>query len=182
MTIPSSSSHTYGRQNANLQRPSTLGGLEAEGEASLDRHEYSPNLTTPADNVLEVTPTFRDTLQRLLPKESSIMRSIEARVPRSVFINVDEPQGVELEPSNWKNHIHKAHAGGSALIIQDINVTWADLLISDFADSLSDAFFAEHMIRVDSSLIVGKTALEALADLEELGACLRQHGGGAALD
>lgn len=76
----------------------------------------------------------------------------------------------------------KTHAGGSALIVQDIDVEWADLLLCDSADSLAHTFFAKHMRRLDRFSIVGKTTPEALVNLEELGASLRHHCGGAALD
>lgn len=113
------------------------------------------------------------------------MQSIYARAPKNVFISVDEPQGVEFELSDWTyamDHLNKTRAGGSALIIQDVDVAWADRLLVEFPDSLSDAFFAKHMIRLDSCSIVGKTAQEASINLKELRASLNRHWSSTVLD
>lgn len=80
------------------------------------------------------------------------------------------------------DHLNKTRAGGSALIIQDVDVAWADRLLVEFSDSLPEAFFAKHMIRLDSSSIVGNTAREALIKLEKLSESLSQHWGGTTLD
>lgn len=97
--------------------------------------------------------------------ESPIMRFISAREPRNIFVNANRSQGAELDFLNWSNHIHEAPPDGSALIIQDIDIQWADSL---FSNSLSPAFFAKHMIRLDSSMISGKTASKASLKLEGL--------------
>lgn len=131
----------------------------------------------PAGNALQVAPTLSATLRGLISTESSTTCSEEARGPRNVFIHVDEPQGVELELWNWRKHINKTHAGGSALIIQDIDIIWADQFLAWFAGSLSPTFFANHMARLDSSSTPDETVPQVSENFERLRASLKQYYG-----
>lgn len=150
--------------------------------AVVERRELAPrDVATPTGEPPRVTTpqrrqgTVDATIKRLIPMESSIMRSIFTREPRNIFINANQPQGAELDLLDLSSHIRQAPPGGSALIIQDINIEWADFLLSRFPDSLSPAFFAKHMIRLDSSMISGKTASKASEKLEGLKAALSEH-------
>ena len=110
------------------------------------------------------------------------MRSILAREPRSLFVNGNQPQGIELSPTDLSAYTEKMPVGGSALIIQDVNIRWADALLSNFTESLSTKFFAKHMLRLDSSSISGETAIEASMHLKDLRTKLRQHCPGTLLE
>lgn len=126
--------------------------------------------------------TVQATLERLLPEDSSIMRSILAREPRNLFVNGNQPQGIELSFTDFSRYTNETPAGGSALIIQDVNIGWADFLLSQFDTSLSTTFFAKHMFRLDSSSISGETANEASMNLKSLRTMLRLHCPGTLLE
>lgn len=175
-------SQAYGRENADLQRSSRLERRRSGARHSLDSHEHIPgNMARQAGNAPPAAPpvpqqeSFRTTLQRQLPTDSPLMSSITARRSLNVFIGADRPQGLHLHPRWGTEYANDLPKGGSALIIQDINITWADRLLTEFPRALSHGFFAKHMVRLDSHSISGKTAYEAATDLEHLRASLQRH-------
>ena len=94
--------------------------------AVVERRELAPrDVATPTGEPPRVTTpqrrqgTVDATIKRLIPMESSIMRSISTREPRNIFINANQPQGAELDLLDLSSHIRQAPPGGSALIIQD---------------------------------------------------------------
>jgi hypothetical protein len=69
------------------------------------------------------------------------------------LINQDHPEGKELQRTTMRREIKNPPPGGSALIIQDIDIKWADTLVNRSHTPISPAFFARHMIRLESQKI-----------------------------
>lgn len=104
-----------------------------------------------------VSLSFADELSAYIPKESVLMRSIRDRKPQGLFVAERYPIGCKIHGLGndiLQDLLADSNAStGGALIIQDINQDWAEILRSEFPDSVHTTFLAEHMVRLDEDSI-----------------------------
>ena len=100
-----------------------------------------------------VDASFTDELSAYIPKDSVLMRSIRDRKPKGLFITERYPVGCQIQ--NLEGDLLQQLLAdsnlltGGALIIQDINQDWAEILRSEFPETVHTTFLAEHMSRLD---------------------------------
>jgi hypothetical protein len=94
-----------------------------------------------------------DMIRYCTNRATSVFSAIANREPRSLLINQDYPEGKELQQTTMHIEIENPPPGGSVLIIQDIDIKWADTLLNRSDTPISPAFFARHMIRLESQNI-----------------------------
>ena len=109
--------------------------------------------------------SFADGLSAYIPVETVLMRSIRERIPQSLFVNERYSSGCAIHDLNGgvlqDLYAKSASPTGGALIVQDINQEWAEILHAGFPESVHPTFLAEHMIRLDDTSATD-TALEQL--------------------
>ena len=114
--------------------------------------------------------SFTDELSAYIPKDSILMRSIRNRKPQGLFVTERYPAGCKirsLENGLLQDMLDDSNSStGGALIIQDVNQDWAEILRSEFPESVHTTFLAEHMIRLDVNSIT-EASLSRLG--EEIG-------------
>lgn len=114
--------------------------------------------TSEMDDKDKSSPTnisFADDLDEYISEDSVLRRSIRQRTPDGLLINEHYASGCKIDrlsPSFLEDVRADSMAlGGTALIIQDINQDWAQVLLSKFPMTVHSAFLAEHMTRIDSA-------------------------------
>jgi hypothetical protein len=109
---------------------------------------------------VEKSDSFIDELSAYIPKDSALMRSIRDRKPQGLLINERYPVGCKIDDLSGgllQDLVADSKSPmGGALIIQDINQDWAEIVRSEFPKSVHTTFLAEHMVRLD-----GKSITEA---------------------
>jgi hypothetical protein len=122
------------------------------------------------NNAGAVKKSLVDTLKELIPERSVLMRSIQKRVSSAVWMIDKDPRddrissAMETEPGGSQtNHCKSLQelenfirtcstvSGAVALIVEDIDLQWAQPILSRFPESVSPAFLAQHMVRLDST-------------------------------
>lgn len=126
-----------------------------DGEKSVTSDDSEENKIGQEHKSVDVS--FIDELSAYIPKESVLMRSIRDRKPQGLFVAERYPIGCKirgLENDILQDLLADSNAStGGALIIQDINNDWAEILHSEFPESVHTTFLAEHMIRLDEDSI-----------------------------
>lgn len=126
-----------------------------DGESSVETNNSEEN-----DKGLEhesVGLSFTDEISAYIPKDSVLMRSMRNRKPEGLFVNERYLAGCKinaLEDGVLQDLLADSNSStGGALIIQDVNPDWAEILHSEFPKSAHTTFFAEHMVRLDDESI-----------------------------
>ena len=134
------------------------------GEDSVETNAHQENAKGERDGVEK---SFADALHAYIPEDSILMRSIRDRKPHAQFISERYPVGChvnDLEDCALRELLVESELyNGGALIIQDVNRDWAEILRSEFPESVYTTFLAEHMIRLDAA----STTDAALEQLEK---------------
>jgi hypothetical protein len=101
--------------------------------------------------------SFTEELSAYIPKDSILMRSIRDRKPEGLLFNERYTVGCkihDLEGGVLQDMLESSKfSTGGALIIQDINQHWAEMLRSEFPGSARTTFLAEHMVRLDAESV-----------------------------
>jgi hypothetical protein len=110
--------------------------------------------------------SFTEELSAYVPKDSILMRSIRDRKPQGLLFNERYTVGCkihDLEGGILQDMLESSKfSTGGALIIQDINQQWAEILHTQFPASARTTFLAEHMVRLDAESVTE-------ADMRQLG-------------
>jgi hypothetical protein len=113
--------------------------------------------------------SFTDELSAYIPKESVLMRSMRNRKSEGLFVSERYPVGCKidsLEDVLLQDLLADSSSStGGALIIQDINQDWAEILHSEFPKSAHTTFFAEHMVRLDGVSITDASMKQLAKDI-----------------
>lgn len=115
--------------------------------------------------------SFADDLDQYMPKDSILRRSIRERRPDGLLIDEHYASGCKIDRLSL-SFLEGVRAdatlmSGTALIIQDINQDWAQVLLSKFPRSIHSAFLAEHMIRIDSALATDEAIEQLRKDISK---------------
>jgi hypothetical protein len=101
--------------------------------------------------------SFTEELSAYIPKDSVLMRSIRDRKTQGLFFSERYSVGCkiqDLEGDLLQDLLADSNSStGGALIVQDINQDWAEILRSEFPRAARTTFLAEHMLRLDESSV-----------------------------
>ena len=124
------------------------------------------------DNAGVAEIPFAETLRKLIPEDSLLMHSIKERKSSAVFIHegslkgkglASVPESNVIEYQQQHNKLldstrlceiisaHRLQSGSSVWIMEDINLEWAQVMLSEFPGTLNQTFLAQHMIRLNST-------------------------------
>jgi hypothetical protein len=111
--------------------------------------------------------SFVEALREYMPEESGLMRCIKRRQTRAWLMDGKSFPTTTISLSNLGTrlgelHTQPARANDCVLVLEDINPSWAQKLLSEFPQSVHHMFLAQNMMRFDS----GSVTDEAIKTLE----------------
>lgn len=119
-----------------------------------------------------VDGSFTEELSAYIPKDSVLMRSIRNRKTQGLFFSERYPVGCkihDLEGGLLQDLLIDSNSStGGALIIQDINQDWAEILRSEFPESARTTFIAEHMVRLDGKSVTEESMRQVGKEIGEV--------------
>ena len=101
--------------------------------------------------------SFAEELGAYIPKDSVLMQSIRDRKTQGLFFSERYPVGCkihDLKGGLLQDLLVDSNSStGGALIVQDINQDWAEILRYELPGAARTTFLAEHMIRLDAKSV-----------------------------
>lgn len=147
----------YADRSKNLEDQEKMQDGTDDVESSIETNDSEEDRNYKAQEFESADGSFTEELSAYIPKDSVMMKSIRNRKPQGLLINERYTVGCRvhsLEGGILRDMSDDSKSStGSALIIQDINQDWAEILRSEFPKSVQTTFLAEHMVRLDETSV-----------------------------
>lgn len=113
-------------------------------------------------------PRFEDELHKHIPENSPLLQSIRSRDSSALIINEPNAAGASSPLHSLVGNLRhiSSRCRSTALIIQDINPGWAQILLDEYPNSIDANFFLEHMARFDSFTATDKAVEQLRGDID----------------